>query len=371
LTHFADSRKFEAHLYESAEASRKDTQMKAVLLRPKEEGGGNRADVVEVEVPALGRGEILVRMKACGLCGTDLEKIRGNYTASMPVLGHEAAGVVSSVGEGVKGLKEGDRVFPHHHVSCGECYYCRRGSETMCNSYRASNLDPGGFSEYFRVPSRNVERGGVLKLPGAVDFEAAALIEPVACCIRALEKSGVSRGDSVLVAGAGPVGMMHALLLSRMGAGVMMSEVSPNRIEFAQRSGLGAVFHSAKENVPEAVKRSTNGRGADLAVVASGSPVALAQSLASVRRGGKVCLFGLPLKGSSPPYEAYDVFNSEVSLLTSYGASELETGKALNLMARREVDFRALITHRYPLEDFAKGLGASVEAAGMKVMITS
>src|SRR3972149_6256909 len=126
-------------------------------------GGGVVVD--DVPPPGLKAGDMLVEMKACGLCGTDIEKLEGRYTASPPVIGHEAAGVVAGVGEGAEGFKVGDRVFPHHHVPCSECYFCKHGSETMCARYRESNLDPGGFAEYFRVPAWNVQRGGVLKLP--------------------------------------------------------------------------------------------------------------------------------------------------------------------------------------------------------------
>jgi len=343
--------------------------MKVILLK-RGKPGGAPIGPSEVPIPKAGPGELIIEMKACGLCGTDIEKLRGEYTAAMPILSHEAVGVVTSVGHSVSEFKKGDRVFPHHHVSCGRCHYCLRGNQTMCSDYKTSNIFPGGFSEFFRVPSWNVERGGVLKLPDSVGFEEATMIEPVACCIRALERCEADQEDSVLVVGAGPVGMAHALLLDRMGADVLISDVNEPRLRFAEKVGKAAVINATKQDVPETVRRSTGGRGADLAIVASGSQKAMAQALRSVRKGGRVCLFGIPVKGSKLDYDISDVYTSEVTITSSYGATDVETAKALELIASSRPDFRTLITHRFPLEKFGEGLEAALSGLGMKVVIT-
>ena len=345
--------------------------LKAVLLRKDPGASSPRASLSEVPVPALADGDVLVSMKACGLCGTDIEKLHGEYTAAMPVLGHEAVGVVTSTLGDVGDLKEGDRVFPHHHVPCHRCHYCRHGSETMCKEYRGSNIDPGGFSELFRVPSWNVKGGGVLKLPANVGFEEASMIEPAACCIRALDRCGVGPDDSVLVVGAGPVGMTHSLILLSMKAKVYVSDVIETRLALAGRSGVQAAFDAARADVPTSVRDVTGGRGADLAIVASGSQRAIIQALKSVRRGGKVCLFGVPVKGSVLDYDIGDVFNSEVSIISSYAATDVETRKALAMMADRRVDFGSLITHRFSLGDFDRAVQTSVKGEGMKTIITA
>ena len=344
--------------------------MKAVLLGNSKEGSG-RADLTEVGVPAIGPKELLVAMKACGLCGTDVEKLRGQYTAAMPVLGHEAVGVVVSKGSEVVGYEEGDRVFPHHHVSCKLCNYCRAGSETMCDEYRKSNLDPCGFSEFFRVPEWNIKGGGVLKLPPTMGFDEASLIEPVACCIRGLDRAGVAAHASVLVAGAGPVGLIHSLLLRRMNANVIVSDVNRSRLDFAEKAGFEQTIATSKQDVAEKVKGQTGGKGVDLAVVASGSPQALIQALKATRKGGRICIFGAIVKGSVLDYDISEVFNSEISIVTSYGATEVETPKALNLLSERPADFRSLITHRFPLDQFEQAMKTSEEGAGMKVLLTS
>ncbi len=326
------------------------------------------ARVAYLDAPTPGPGELVVDMKACGLCGTDIEKIRGEYTASMPVLGHEAAGVVSAVGEGVTGFRRGDRVFPHHHVPCYECYYCKAGNETMCDMYRKSNILPGGFSESFRVPSWNVSKGGVLKLPDEVSFEAGALVEPVACCLRAVRRHARS-GETALVVGAGPVGLMHALLLEPMEVKVVISDVSRARLDFAEKMRLGLVLDAKGEDVPARVKGETQGRGADLAVVASGSRDAIMQGLGSVRRGGRVCLFGVPSKGSVLDYDVSVLYNSGQEIVTSYGATDVDTKEALGIIASNS-EFERLVTHRFPLTRFAEAVEAATDGKAMKVVVT-
>lgn len=311
---------------------------------------------------------MVVAMKACGLCGTDLEKIKGEYTASGAVIGHEAVGVVKDA-NGVRGFRNGDRVFPHHHVPDYTCYLCRAGNETMCDHYRASNLVPGGFSEEFVVPKWNIDMGGVLSLPDSMGFEVAALIEPLACCVRAIKKCRVEPGESVLIAGAGPVGMMQALLLKSSSARILVSDVSPDRLGFAEKSGVGRVL-DARKDVPAAARAETNGRGVDAAIVASGSRGAIMQGLRSIRKGGRVCLFGVPAKGSVLDYDIGDLYNSEQGLITSYGAVEDDTKAALKVLASRGADFEGLITHRFPLEEFEDALTAASAGTAMKVVLT-
>jgi len=343
--------------------------MKAILLKRSLPDGPPKAELSEVPVPIIGQGEVLVEMKACGLCGTDIEKLRGEYKAAMPVVGHEAVGVVSSVGEGVRGLREGDRVFPHHHVPCYACYYCRHGDETVCSQYKVSNLDPGGFSEYMRVPRWNVERGAVLHIPGGVTFDEAALVEPLACCVRALDRCRVSAGDTVLVVGAGPVGMMQALLLGSAKVGIIISDVVKPRLKFAESASVGSVLDAGKQNVPEVVKNETERRGADLAIVASGSQRAVMQAVLSVRKGGTVCLFGVPVEGAVLAYELSKVYNSSISMVPSYGAVETDTAKAMAVIASRHVEFGRLITHRFRLEEFKEGIQMMTSGEAMKVVI--
>ena len=343
--------------------------MKSVVLKPRSREQGLEPTLVEIDVPSPAPSEIVVKMAACGLCGTDLEKMRGEYTASMPVVGHEAVGTVADMGREVKEFKVGDRVFPHHHVPDYTCYLCRAGNETMCDHYRSSNLEPGGFSEYFRVPRWNLEKEGVLKLPNGMSFEAGSLIEPLGCCVRSIRKCGIGRGDTVLIAGAGPVGVMHALLLREAGARVFISDVSEDRLRLAGGLKAGEVV-DARSDVAEKVKSGTAGRGADVAIIASGSKAAILQGLRSVRKGGKVCLFGVPAKGSVLDYDISELYNAEREIVTSYGAVEEDTKAALKVLTTQGAEFGSLITHRFPLERFNEAVEAATGGSAMKVILT-
>ncbi|MCJ2520397.1 MAG: alcohol dehydrogenase catalytic domain-containing protein [Candidatus Thermoplasmatota archaeon] len=338
--------------------------MRTVLLE-----GRGKVFIRDVSTPSPEPGDLLVEMRACGLCGSDLEKIQGVYTAAPPILGHEAVGVIAEVGQGAEGFEVGDRVFPHHHVPCYECVYCRRGSQTMCPEYRRWHLDPGGFSECFRVPRWNVSHGGVLILPETMSFQEGSFIEPLACCIRALDRLGVPEGSDVLIVGAGPMGLLLLQLLGHWGAGqVMVSEVSPYRLEAATRLGAQAAVNPLEVDVTQEVRRLTDRRGADLAIVASGSPKALSQAIHSVRRGGKVGLVGIPDEGSSLSGVS-DLVTREISLISSNAATEMETRRALELISEGVVDVQSMVTHRVHLKEFPKAIELARKAESIKVVV--
>ena len=339
--------------------------MKAALLH-----GAGRLGVDEVPVPAAGPGEIVVEMRACGLCGSDLEKIRGTYTAAPPVIGHEAVGVVADVGKGVEGIRRGTRVFPHHHVPCGRCSACRGGSPTMCPRYRGTNLEPGGFAEHFRVPRWNVERGGVLRLPTAVDFERATFIEPLACAIRALDRAP-RRPRSAIVFGTGPMGLLALQLLRLRGVDpVLASEVSRARAGKARALGAAIVWDPRSKDIVAAARRETDGAGVDLAIVATGHVPAIAQALHAVRAGGTVVLLGVPEAGGRLDVDPSEFVTREVSLVPSNAATETETRRALALIARGKVDVASLVSHRFRLAAFEEAVRVAERAECVKALIT-
>jgi len=339
--------------------------MRAAVLRSP---GGVGVD--EMHAPRARRGEIVVEMRACGLCGSDLEKIRGTYTAAPPVIGHEAVGVVAEVGKGVRGVEAGERVFPHHHVPCGTCSVCRGGSPTMCAHYRATNLEPGGFAESFRVPRWNVGHGGVLRLPASMDFERASFIEPLACAIRALDR-GPARPRNALVLGMGPMGLLSLQLLRLRGADpVLGSEVSAVRAEKARALGAATVWDPRTDDVVAATARETGGSGVDLALVATGQPVAIGQALRAVRPGGTVVLLGVPETGGRLDVDPSTFVTREVSLVPSNAATEVETRKAMGLIARRKVDVAAIASHRFPLSRFPEAVEVAGRAECVKAIIT-
>ena len=324
--------------------------------------------IKDIEVPKLQEGDVLVKMKACGLCGTDLEKISCQYVASQPILGHEPTGIVEE--STVDWLKKGDRVFAHHHVPCYECYYCRKGSPTMCPYYRKTNLDPGGFAEYFRVPAWNVKRGGVLKLPDNVSFDEGAFIEPLATVIRAQRRVRIDEGDTVFIVGAGPMGLLHAIMAKVNKAGtIITSDISDFRVDFSYKVGVDYSINSKKVNVVDEVKKLTDGRGADVTIIASGSPRAILDGLYSTRKGGRVLLFGVPYKGTILNYDISELLNNEISIISSNAAVEEDTREALNLIASKRIDVTKLITNKFPLEQFNEAIRVANEGKSIKIII--
>jgi len=304
--------------------------------------------VEEVAKPKVGVGDVLVQMRACGVCGSDLMEWYLEKRAPL-VLGHEPAGVVVEAGERVEGFRVGDRVFAHHHVACLTCHYCRRGAYTMCEKFGKTHLEPGGFAEFFRVPADNL-RVDTLKVPKEVSFEEATLIEPVACGIRAMKKCGIEYGDCVAVVGAGPAGLINCALARLSGADVVaVADVVDYRLKVAKRFGADVAVNVEKEDFVKAVGAVTDGRGADVVVVTAPNVKAYESALRVCRRGGTVCLFAPTSPEQTVALSPHKLFFNEVKLVPSYSTSHLETRTALELIRSKRIDAKALITHRFPL----------------------
>jgi L-iditol 2-dehydrogenase len=319
-------------------------RVKAAVIR-----GKGLVELREVPTPSIGSRELLVRMKVCGVCGTDLEKVHGEHITP-PVLGHEVAGVVERIGPEANGFNVGDRVTVHHHISCRRCYYCKNGLETLCEEYPKSNLDPCGFAEAFRVPESLVKGGTVYKLPESVSFEEGSQVEPVACCIRALNKVGLKTATVCAVFGVGPVGLAHVQLLKCFGATQLYGiDVIKNRREYAIKQGADDAFDPVTEDIPTELLQRTEGRGVDLAIVATANPKAIVSAVDSIRKGGTVLLFGVPARGSLMTLDASKVFLREMKFQTSYSTSETEMRMALELIAHERVRPAEIITDRFPL----------------------
>lgn len=330
--------------------------------------------VEESAQPECKDGDVLVKMRSCGLCGSDLEKVYGKYSMSSGRVGHEPAGEVIEVGNKVKRIAKGDRVFVHHHVSCYSCWYCTHGDYTMCEMYQKSNLEPCGLSQEFLVPEWNVNRGGLLHLPDNISYEEAALIEPLACCIRAFNKSGIRHGDNVAIIGAGPTGVMHMLLSENAGANqLFILDINDYRLKFTKSYQNTFTFNpNTTSNIVERIKELSHGIGVDLTIIATGNPLAVDQALSLTRRGGKILLFGVPPKGSILKVNLSSIYSNELTLTSSYGCSEIETNQALSLISQKSIDVKPLITHRFKIEQSAEAFRCAKDANGvMKVIITS
>ncbi len=333
--------------------------------------GQRQAEITNVPVPRLHPGEILIKLAAAGICGTDIEKVHGAYGLG-GILGHEVSGTIASVGDEVTDLRKSDRVIAHHHVPCYNCHYCQRGDHTMCDLFRKTNLDPCGFAEYFRVPETNVTRGAVVRLPPEASFEEGSMIEPTACCVRALKKAEVKQGDSVLVVGLGPTGLTQVQLLRKMGASTIIgADLLPHRLEMAHMLGASEAIDSSSKDVPEHVAKLTR-VGVDLAIVSTGNPKAIQPALASVRKGGKVLMFGAPAQGSSIDLDVGALFSRQISIVTSYSCVESDIQHALGFLTRGDIDLRSMVTDRFALRDAPKALEhARTSRTAVKTMIVS
>ena len=332
----------------------------------------NKVALVQSELADMNDDEILVAMHSCGICGSDLEKVYGNYGMKSLRVGHEPAGHVIKIGKNIKNFQIGDRVFVHHHVSCYTCRYCLQGNYTMCSNYQKSNIEPCGLSEQFIVPKWNIERGGVLKLPDSVSYDEAALIEPFACCIRGLNKISIKHGDNIAILGAGPTGVMHMLLAKMWGANnIVVSDINDFRLKFVEKYGVATV-NLNRENLDIAIKETTDGIGADVTILATGNIKAFESSLKITRRGGKILLFGVPSVGSIFNLDLNSIYSNEQLIVPSYGASEIETNQALSLMSDKSLDLLPLVTHRFQIRESADAFKCAHNALdAMKVLIVT
>jgi L-iditol 2-dehydrogenase len=328
--------------------------------------------IVELPAPEIGPGELLVRLRACGLCASDV--MEWYMKPRAPICpGHEPAGVVVAVGEGVELFSVGQRVFVHHHVPCMVCHFCQRGSFSQCLTFRATRLYPGGLAEYMRVPALNVQLD-VLPLPDELSFVAATLIEPLACCVRGINRATIQPGDSVLVLGAGSNGLMLAQLAQQRGAArVMIVDPIAYRRQRALHAGIDhALNPQAESPLPEQIYLVNDGRKPDIVLVTPSSISAMKQGLELVGPGGTVLLFAPPSPAEELPITPNSLFFQEVSLRTSYSAGPYETRLALDLLHTGRIRAETVITHRFALKDAAQAFQLVAKPGdALKVVITS
>ena len=321
--------------------------------------------------PKIAADEILVKMKACGVCGSDLMDWYLRNRAPL-VLGHEPSGVVAEAGKKVEGFKVGDRVFVHHHVACLNCHFCLHGDYTLCSQFVQTHLDPGGFAEYFRAPALNVQLD-TLKLPDHVSLEEATLIEPVGCCIRAQDQCNIKKSDSVAVVGAGPSGIIHSTLAKLAGASkVIVSDTVDYRLKAAERLAADLTVNPLKERVAEKVRDVTEGRGADVVIVTAPNVKAIEESVSICRKGGTLCLFAPTKPEEQASISPHKLFFNEIRIMPSYSTSHIETRKALELISSGKIKAKELITHRFPLSQTAEAFRiAAYSKECLKVIVTN
>ncbi|MGE5817649.1 MAG: zinc-dependent dehydrogenase [Deltaproteobacteria bacterium] len=315
----------------------------------------NNRDIrlAEMAVPKIGPGELLVRIRASGICGSDLMEWYRIKKAPL-VLGHEIAGQVVEVGAGVTRFKVGERVFVSHHVPCGQCRYCRAGHQSVCDMLRTTHFDPGGFAEYIRVPKTNVQLG-TLPLPDEMSFEEGSFIEPLACVVRAQRFARLAAGQTVLVIGSGISGLLHVQLARARGsARIIATDVSDFRLKAAVRFGADAAIHGT-EDVPARLSDLNDGRLADLVIVCTAALPAIQQAVRSIDRGGTLLFFAPTAAGVDVPIPLFDFWRDEISVVTSYAGSGQDLVESIALIRSRQVRVAEMITHRLPLSEAGRG----------------
>lgn len=332
--------------------------------------GENDIRLEEMSVPEIGPGELLIRIVASGICGSDvMHWYRAGKTPL--VLGHEIAGEIVAAGKGVKNYRVGDRISASHHVPCNTCHYCLNNHHTVCDTLRKTNFYPGGFSEYVRLPAINVDRG-VYLLPDEMSYEEATFIEPFACVYRGQRIAGTKTGLSVLVIGSGISGLLHIQLAKALGASpVVAVDINPYRLEAAKRFGADEAI-DAKGEVPDRFREINKGRPADIVILTTGAGQAVSQAFQSVDRGGTILFFAPASKGVEIPLPVNDLFwRNEITLTSSYAANNNEHMTALELIRQKRVNVRDMITHRLPLSETQKGFQLVEDAKeSIKVIIT-
>jgi L-iditol 2-dehydrogenase len=348
--------------------------MQAVVYR-----GINDMRVETVPVPVIGPGELLVKVATCGVCGTDLKKIHTGSHSAPRIFGHEMAGTIVQLGEGVTNFALGDRVVVHHHVPCGACYYCRKGTPAQCLLYKkvgvTAGFEPsgGGFAEYIRVMDWIAASRGVVRIPDGVSFEQASFLEPLNTVLKGIKRLNLAPDDTVLVIGQGPIGLMHAALARRTGARVLTSDLYPERHAIAARFGLKDPIYAGTENVVERVFAETDGRGADAVILAVGGNALIKTAMEAVRFGGKVLLFAQTQYGEAT-FDPGQVCMDEKTLLGSYSSSFDILDEVTSLVFdgyRNGFDLTQLISHRFPLEQAVAAIDVASHPKGdsMKIMI--
>jgi L-iditol 2-dehydrogenase len=316
--------------------------------------------VEDMPVPGIGAGELLIKVHASGICGSDVMEWYRIKKAPR-VLGHEITGEIIDVGEGVAKFKKGERVFVSHHVPCNTCFYCLNGYHTACETLHSTNYDPGGFAEYIRIPEINV-RSGVYLLPDNMSYADGTFIEPLACVVRGQRLSGLKPGNSVLVIGSGISGLIHINLARSLGAGrIIATDITDYRMNAARRFGADAVIN-AKEDVRTKLLELNDNRLADLVIVCAGALSASTDALKLVERGGTVLYFAVPEPEVMVPVPMNDLWRNEITLMTSYGASPLDLEVALKLIGSNRVQLSDMITHRLTFHEGSMGFQLVAEA---------
>jgi L-iditol 2-dehydrogenase len=327
--------------------------------------GVNQLSYEEIPVPKLLTDEVLVQVQVVGLCQSDIKKIRYPLYEPPRIFGHETAGIITSVGSEVTGWKVGQRVAVMHHIPCMRCAHCLNDNFSMCDTYKnictTAGFAPsgGGFAEYVKVPGHIVRNGGLIPIPDHISFDEASFVEPTNCCLKAVKKAQIAPGETVLITGAGPIGLMFVMLVKLFGGRAIATDLLPSRIEKALSVGAEAAFDARDVDLTAKIHAMTNGMGVDVTLLAVPSEKAFFQALDCTRKGGKILFFAEFPHEMEIPVNPNILYRREIDLMGSYSSSYRLQSLAVDIVFNRRIDVQALISNHYPLQD----LCAAVEQA--------
>lgn len=343
--------------------NREPSMMKAAVYQ-----GNRQTRLQTVPIPRVGPGELLVKVTGCGICATDVIKVDHALVEVPTVLGHEVAGTVAGQGDHVHGFRVGERVVVSHHVPCYACHYCKHGNVSMCRTFKTSNIDPGGFAEYIRVPAPNVQYA-TFPIPPHLEDEEAAFTEPLACCLRGIKRLGPLLHDTVVLVGLGSIGLLLLQVLKLHRVRVIGLDPLAERLERAKVLGAELTLNPAQPDVLETVREVTAGRGADAAILTAGGPQAFAGTIDLLRDGGVFMLFASDPSQPMAQLDIHQFFHRELGLVSSYSPSTVDLQEALALLADRTIQVKELVTHRVPLAELDRGMRLFRTKEALKVFV--
>ncbi len=328
----------------------------------------NDIRIEEMPIPKINDDELLVKVQASGICGSDVMEWYRRKTAPR-VLGHEIAGDIVEVGKNIKKYSIGDRVFISHHIPCNNCNFCNNNQHTLCDTLHSTNFYPGGFAEYLKVPEINVDRGTFV-LPKKMTYEEGAFIEPLACVVRGFRIADMKPEQSILILGSGIAGLLQIKLAKAMGAKkIIATDINEKRLKIAKKFGADITIN-AKENVSRLVKKNNDGMLADFVILCAGVPSAVKQAFDSVSSGGTILFFAMTKPGVEIPFPLFDIWNKQVKIVSTYAGAPKDIIDAIDLLESKKVEVTDMITHRFPLSEAAKGFQLVAKAQdSMKVII--
>ena len=328
----------------------------------------NDVRIEEMPVPEISDKELLVRVEASGICGSDVMEWYRVKKAPL-VLGHEISGVIVKTGKNIKTFKTGDRVFVTHHVPCNECEYCKRGQHTLCRTLHSTRFYPGGFSQYLRVPEINVKIG-TFKLPDEISFDEGTFIEPLACVIRGFRIAGFKPHRVFLIIGSGIAGLLNIKMAKTLDAEkIFVADINKFRLDFAKKTGADVAIH-AKENINNVIREYNNGELPDYVILCTGAPTAVTQALNSVAPGGTILFFAPTEPGVEIPFPLFDLWNKQISMFSTYAGAPDDIKEAIKLLKSKKIKVTDMITHKLPMDKTPEGFKLVAEAKkSIKVII--